>query len=614
MRKLKENAKNLLKMGIEDTQKSLREMQRLALEKLSMLEFYVAEIKEKVEEFFEPCLNVLDDFIVYVEQRLAVMQLILLGKQFLYLCAQATLSNCICNFLDILDTIQSYIANLQEMQDIMKAYSIYFSWFEELHLMDLLEPVGNAIECVLEEIMDDIKRVYEDYKPYIEALYDALFGRYEQLIQLPPISEIRRFCNKIYQKTVWFWKYHNLSETIKNYIRDLITNIDDFLTILLELENLSGEDFETILQNADYVYRPDQGYIECSLPLVVEWQTFDTLPKFEQHSLYQKIQKKLNQLQQIQGYFAELASSLRSLGGFTFRTDLSPSVNNFALIIGGTHFITFDGYYYNFTGDCSYLLAGDFKSNTFSVMINYEKGAMKSLSVNTYNETIELTRDFDVFWNGNSVDLPIFMNTTTVTRNYKTISLKNSRGLTLICDYHYDICTIELSRWLFGKTGGLLGTLDNEKVTDLTYPNGTKTDSVENFASSWSVSSNTCQIANKKFEVITDLSPLEEELTDALCNALFVYRNSPLADCYHRVSPKPFLNICLTDVRSASNPTVCSAVVAYSRMCNNFGIPLKIPEMCGMFVITQKTKDGNKFYFSELRRGELRNRAKGGDF
>lgn len=67
-------------MGIEGTQRSLKEMQKLAIEKLNMLEFYFAEIRVRIEKFFEPCLNVLDDFIVYVEQRLAVMQLILLGK------------------------------------------------------------------------------------------------------------------------------------------------------------------------------------------------------------------------------------------------------------------------------------------------------------------------------------------------------------------------------------------------------------------------------------------------------------------------------------------------------------------------------------------------------
>lgn len=464
------------------------------------------------------------------------------------------------------------------MQDIVKAYSVYFSWLEELHVIDLLEPIGNAIECILEEIMDDVKRVYDDYRPYVEALYDALFGRYEQLIQLPPISEIRKFCNKIYQKTVWFWKYHNLSETIKNYIRDLFTNIDDFLMILLELENLSGDDFETILQNADYVYRPEQGYMECSLPLVVEWHTFDTLPKFEQHSLYQNIQKKLNHLQQIQGYFLEFVSSLR----FSFQTELSPSVNNYAVIIGGSHFVTFDGYYYNFTGNCSYLLAGDFKTNAFSITINYENGVKKSLNVNVYNDTVELGRDFDVSFNGKPANLPIFLNTTTVTRNYKTITLKNTKGLTLICDYHFDICTIELSRWLFGKTGGLLGTLDNEKVTDLTFPNGTKTNDIASFVNSWSISPSKCESSNhRKSTVKTELSPLEEELTDALCDAFFVYRNSPLADCFHRVNPKPFLNICLADVRSVANPTVCSAVVAYSHMCSSFGISIKVPEMCG---------------------------------
>lgn len=80
VRKLKECAKNVLKAGIEDTQKSLREMQKLAVQTLNLLEDYIAEIKDKIEKFFEPCLNVLDDSIVYIEQRLAVMQLLLLGK------------------------------------------------------------------------------------------------------------------------------------------------------------------------------------------------------------------------------------------------------------------------------------------------------------------------------------------------------------------------------------------------------------------------------------------------------------------------------------------------------------------------------------------------------
>lgn len=476
------------------------------------------------------------------------------------------------------------------MQDIIKAYSVYFSWLEEFHLIDLLEPISNAIECVLEEIIDDFKGIYEDYKPYIEALYDAIFGRYDQLIQLPPISEIRKFCNKIYQKTIWFWKYHNLSEAIKNYIRDLFTNIDDFLMILLELENLNGEDFETILQYADYVYKPEQGYVECSLPLVVEWQSFDTLPKFEQHSLYQKIQKKLNHLQQLQGYFTEVVNSLSSFTRFALRTELSPSVNNYAIIIRGEHFITFDGYYYNFTGDCNYLLAGDFKTNTFSLTINYKEGQMQSLTVNVYNNTIELHRSLNVSLNGRAVDLPILLSSTTVTRNYKTITVKNTKGLTLICDYHYDICTVELSRWLFGKTGGLLGTLDNEKATDLIFPNGTKTRNVSDFVKSWNIStnSNECETKANKIKTKIHLTPLEEELTDALCNALFVYHNSPLSDCFHKIHPEPFLNICLTDVRSLSNTTVCSSVVAYSRMCSNFGITVKIPEMCSKFYFVLK--------------------------
>lgn len=579
--RLKQNAKDMLKLGIEETQRSLREMQRLILEKLNVLDSYVNEVKRRVEEFFEPCLDVLDDFIVYVEQRLAVIQLILLGKYLLFTDV-LEVRDGYSNFADILDTIQSYIVNLQEMQDMLRSYSIYFSWLEELHVMDLLEPVGNVVECILEEIMDDLRKVYEDYRPYIEALYNALFGRYEQLVQLPPISEIRRFYNHIYQKTLWFWKYHNLSETIKSYTRDFFTNIDDFLIIMLELENLSGEDLDTVFQNADYIYRPEQGHIECSIPLVVEWRTFDTFPEYEQHSLYQKIQKKLNRLRELQGYLVELAYSLRSATGFTLRTELSPSVNNYAMIVGKTHFITFDGYHYNVSsGEGSYVLAGDFKTNFFSITVNYEFGEMKSISVNSYDATVELMTSSDVVLNGKTTDLPIILNSTTVTRDYKTVTIKNSRGLRLTYDYRYDIWTVELSRWLFGKTGGLLGTLDNERVTDLIFPDGTKTTDVARFIESWKVSGDKTETVHSAVEQRIELTPLEEELTGALCNALFAYRNSPLSDCFHRVDPKPFLDICLGDVRRAANRTACSSLVAYFRLCDGFNIPVKIPEMCG---------------------------------
>lgn len=487
------------------------------------------------------------------------------------------------------------------MQDLIKTYSIYFSWLEEFHLIDLLEPVGNAIECVLEEIVDDLKRVYDDYRPYIDALYNTMFGKYEQLIQLPPLSEVRKLCNKIYQKTVWFWKYNNLSEAMKNYIREVFTNIDDFLMILLELENLSGEDFETILQNADYIYRPEEGYIECNLPLAVEWESFDTLPKFEQHSLYQKIQMKLDYLKQIEGNFIEVINSFTR---FTLLMEMSPNVNNYAIIIEGKHFITFDGYYYNLAGECSYLLAGDFKTNAFSLTINYEKGHMKSLGVNIYNDTIELARAFEVSLNGKTVDLPIFLNSTSVTRNYQTITVKNTKGLELTCDYYYNICTIKLSRWLFGKTGGLLGTLDNEKITDLIFPNGTKTSDISKFVESWSITSNKCQFIATNI----NLPPLEEEdLTEALCNSLFVNRNSPLSDCFHRVNSSPFLNICLNDIKS--NGSVCSAIVAYTRMCSNFDIHIKIPEMCGMTKVLEK-KLNKKFICSKLPCRWYRNRSK----
>lgn len=41
------------------------------------------------------------------------------------------------------------------------------------------------------------------------------------------------------------------------------------------------------------------------------------------------------------------------------------------MIAGGQHYMTFDGRYYEFSGECTYLLAQDFVRHQFAVLIKY---------------------------------------------------------------------------------------------------------------------------------------------------------------------------------------------------------------------------------------------------
>lgn len=85
VKKLKARAKEVLKNSINEARESLKQMDVLVAELMDNMDEYVRKFKEQCEEFFEPYLKLLDDLVVYVEQRLAILQLLLLGKRFPHL-------------------------------------------------------------------------------------------------------------------------------------------------------------------------------------------------------------------------------------------------------------------------------------------------------------------------------------------------------------------------------------------------------------------------------------------------------------------------------------------------------------------------------------------------
>ena len=52
---------------------------------------------------------------------------------------------------------------------------------------------------------------------------------------------------------------------------------------------------------------------------------------------------------------------------------LMPPFSATGMVIGKQHYITFDKKFYNFAGECSYLLASDFLNNKFSVYVTYTR-------------------------------------------------------------------------------------------------------------------------------------------------------------------------------------------------------------------------------------------------
>jgi len=122
-----------------------------------------------------------------------------------------------------------------------------------------------------------------------------------------------------------------------------------------------------------------------------------------------------------------------------------------ASLTGAQHFMTFDRRFYEFAGDCSYLLMRDFISGAFSVIVNYDhamrgRPVKKSLTVISGGHQLEVFPDGKVTVDGSRVEMPVKMSNTTVTRTGHMIRVADEgRGVSVTCDLPHDHCALAIS-------------------------------------------------------------------------------------------------------------------------------------------------------------------------
>ena len=125
-----------------------------------------------------------------------------------------------------------------------------------------------------------------------------------------------------------------------------------------------------------------------------------------------------------------------------------------ASLTGAQHFMTFDRRFFEFAGDCSYLLMRDFISGTFSVIVNYDRAVRgrpvkKSLTVITGGRQLEVFPDGKVTVDGSRIEMPVRISNTTVTRTGHMIRIADEwRGVGVTCDLPHDHCSIAVSGYV----------------------------------------------------------------------------------------------------------------------------------------------------------------------
>nr|XP_021393671.2 uncharacterized protein LOC110474526 [Lonchura striata domestica] len=253
-----------------------------------------------------------------------------------------------------------------------------------------------------------------------------------------------------------------------------------------------------------------------------------------------------------------------------------------AMLVGTKHLVTFDGKMYDLASKCSVLLAKDFVHSAFTVILNEETRNSRSLyveinqSVITIYPRLKISKMYNFSFteeNCQVLDQSLENSTMNSRQGTNKIEVSDQKGVSVSCDFQYDVCTVTLAGWHHGVSAGLFGTNDNEAGNEWMVPNGSFTDNMKEFTQSWQV--NKCSLIQKKEK------PCPITAKQNICKVFFEEPHSLLRNCFKVVEPEPFYTMCTQDTcDSPALGAACSLAAAFVHLCNRNFVPVEIPPQC----------------------------------
>uniref|UniRef100_A0A8D2LLW1 Otogelin like n=1 Tax=Varanus komodoensis TaxID=61221 RepID=A0A8D2LLW1_VARKO len=231
---------------------------------------------------------------------------------------------------------------------------------------------------------------------------------------------------------------------------------------------------------------------------------------------------------------------------------------------GQHHFETFDGIYYYFPGNCSYIFVKDCSElePQYTVWINNSRqcagsvySCLRSISLFFSNQEEIHILGHEVRKGRIRLALPQTIGNIFIERLADYILVKTTFGFSLAWDGNSGIY-IKLTEEHKGKTCGLCGNYNNDTSDDFLIQNKDYTEDIAKFANSWSL----------------------QTPEDATCVATASDFPSPsiFFDCHQSVDPYPYISSCMNDLcREDDDETYCRAVTEYSRSCSHAGHPIQ---------------------------------------
>uniref|UniRef100_A0A8C0JGN5 MUC5A protein n=1 Tax=Chelonoidis abingdonii TaxID=106734 RepID=A0A8C0JGN5_CHEAB len=255
---------------------------------------------------------------------------------------------------------------------------------------------------------------------------------------------------------------------------------------------------------------------------------------------------------------------------------------------GNEHYVTFDGTYYNFQGNCTYLLVKPIQpdsQNFWIHMDNYYCGTTdgaicsKSLVIFYKNSVVILTQAVE---HRKETNLVLFNNKKVVPNVSKNGIIITSSGLYVVVEIPEQKLYVSYGRLMFyiklpfstfyNNTLGQCGTCTNQKSDDAMKRNGEIADSFREMALDWTVPDPTnrnCELSTlTPAQTETSLSKVGACAPSALCKLIW-----NLTGCHSAIPPRPYYEACVVDGCSAlRQKTECQSLQTYAALCGFHGI------------------------------------------
>ncbi|XP_078657634.1 uncharacterized protein LOC144903401 isoform X4 [Branchiostoma floridae x Branchiostoma belcheri] len=258
---------------------------------------------------------------------------------------------------------------------------------------------------------------------------------------------------------------------------------------------------------------------------------------------------------------------------------------------GDPHYITFDGTYYPFQGQCSYVLARETTTHEFEVIGDNElceggpnPTCTKSVTVRYGGHEVTLNRNrivsphssgSEVTVDGVDQSAPVSIGGINVFVNGLKLVLEipaiNLRVRYDEVNHGFDI--LVPSSVYYDRTEGLCGPCNHDGSDDLTTSQGTIETNSDVFALSW-MTLESMQQTEMQCGLIESTSPPQTE-----CVADFsqceVILSDVFEECHQLVNPQVFLDTCKYDVCNVGLELSCDSLAAYARECDRHGVCLE---------------------------------------